>query len=152
MLVTFTRIFLFLISWLTVFLIPKNEFKKYIPVATFASLIVVIESMLSVPFKWWTVKGGLLNKVINDLSLILGPFFVGTVWIFRLTFGRFWIYLLVNTFMDLFLAYPVNSLMQKLKLYKLVNFKPKHVFFTAICYALVIYRFQIFISRSNSSN
>jgi hypothetical protein len=35
--------------------------------------------MLSVPFKWWTVKGGLFNKVINDLSFILGPFFIGTI-------------------------------------------------------------------------
>jgi hypothetical protein len=151
MFVAIIRIGLLLIPWLTVFLIPKNVFKKYTPSAIFASLLVAINCMLSVPFKWWTVKGGLLNKVFNDLSFIFGPFFIGTIWIFRLTFGKFWLYLLVNTIMDLFLAYPINWLMQRLKVYKLVNFKSKHVFFLSICFALVIYPYQLFISRTKSS-
>lgn len=150
MLVTFIRTCLLLIPWLTTFLIPKNVFKNYLPVATFGSLLVIIESMLSVPFKWWTVKGGQLIKIANDLSFILGPFFIGTIWIFRFTFGKFWIYLLANTLMDLFLAYPVNWLMQKLKVYKLVNFKPKHIFYISICFSLVLYGFQIYISRNKS--
>jgi len=152
MLVAIIRIGLFVIPWLTVFFIPKNVFKKYTPVSTFACLLVVINSMLSVPFKWWTVKGGLLNKVFNDISFILGPFFIGTIWIFRLTFGKFWLYLLTNTLMDLFLAFPINWLMQKLKVYKLVNYKPKHIFYISIFFALVIYPYQKFISQSKSSN
>jgi hypothetical protein len=151
MLAMIIRIGLFLISWLTVFFIPKNEFKKYTPVSIFASLIVVIESMLAIPFKWWTVKGGMLNKVINDLTLILGPFFVGTIWIFRFAFGKFWLYAITNTLIDLSLAYPINGVMQRLKLYKLVNFKSKHVFYTAICYAFVIYGYQLFITQPKSS-
>ncbi|WHZ04036.1 hypothetical protein QNH48_05065 [Neobacillus sp. YX16] len=86
--VAIIRISLLLIPWSTVFFIPKNVFKKYTPVAILASLLVAINSMLSVPFKWWTVKGGLLNKVINDLSFTLGPFFIGTIWIFRLTLRK----------------------------------------------------------------
>lgn len=150
MLVALIRIGLFLIPWLTVFFIPKSEFKKYTPVSTLATLLVVILSMFSVPFRWWTVKGGLLNKVINDMSFILGPFFIGTIWIFRFTFGKFWLYILVNTLMDLFLAYPINWLMQKLRVYKLVNFKSKHIFYTSISFALVIYGFQLFLTRSKS--
>lgn len=151
MLVAIIRISLLIIPWLTVFFIPKNVFKKYTPVAVFASLLVAINCMLSVPLKWWTVRGGLLNKVINDLSFILGPFFIGTIWIFRLTFGKFWLYLLTNTFMDLFLSYPVNWILQRLKVYKLVNFKSKHVFFVSIFLSLVIYPYQLFISRRKSS-
>lgn len=151
MFVTIIRIGLLLVPWLTVFFIPKNVFKKYTPVATFASLLVAINCMLSIPFKWWKVKGGLLNKVFNDLSFILGPFFIGTIWIFRLTFGKFWIYLFTNTVMDLFLAYPVNWIMQKFKVYKLVNFKPIHIYLVSILFALVIYPYQLFISREKSS-
>jgi hypothetical protein len=69
-----------------------------------------------------------------------------------LTFGKFWIYLLTNTFMDLFLAFPINWLMQKFKVYKLVNYKPKHIFYISIFFALVIYPYQLFISRPKSSN
>ena len=151
MLVALIRISLLLIPWLTVFFIPKKVFKKYTPVATFASLLVAINCMLSVPFKWWTVNGGMLTKVINDLSFILGPFFIGTIWIFRLTFGKFWMYLLTNIFMDLFLAYPINWIMQRLKVYKLVNYKSKHIFILSLFFAIVIYPYQLFISRTKSS-
>ncbi|MDQ1002593.1 hypothetical protein QFZ28_002993 [Neobacillus niacini] len=150
MLVTIIRIGLFLIPWLTIYFIPKNEFKKYTPVACFASLLVLVESILSYPFKWWTVKGGLLNKAFTELSFILGPFFVGTIWIFRLTFGKFWLYALTNILMDSFLAFPANWVFQKLKVYKLVNFKPKHIFYTSICYALIIYGYQLFITSPKS--
>lgn len=145
------RTLLFLIPWFTAFFIPKNVFKKYTPVAIFGTILVIIQSMLSIPLKWWTVKGGLLSKVVNDLSFILGPFFVGTIWIFRFTFGKFWLYLLTNIVMDLFLAYPANWSFQKLKVYRLVNFKPKHIFFTASFFALIIYGFQLFITRKKSS-
>lgn len=151
MLVVLIRTGLFLIPWLTAFFIPKNEFKKYTPVASFATLLVLIQSMLSVPFKWWKVKGGPLTKIINDLSFILGPFYVGTIWIFRFTYGKLWLYSIANILMDAFLAFPANFVYQKFKVYKLVNFKPKHIFFTSICYAFVIYGYQFFISRPKSS-
>jgi hypothetical protein len=144
------RIGLIIISWSTFFLIPKKVFKMYTPVATFASLLVIIQSILSVPFKWWTVKGGLFTKVFNDLSFIFGPFFIGTIWIFHFTFGKFGLYALINILMDAFLAYPVNWVFEKLKVYKLVNFKPRHIFFTSISYALVIYAYQIFRATSKS--
>lgn len=145
------RMGLFLLSWSSVFFIPKHEFKKYTPVATFATILVLAESMLSVPFKWWTVKGGLLNKVLNDFSFIFGPFFFGTIWIFKLTYGKFGLYSLANLLMDAFLAFPLNWMFQKLKVYKLVNFKPKHIFYMSTCMALVIYGYQLFITRPKSS-
>jgi hypothetical protein len=146
------RIGLILISWSTIFFIPKKVIKQFLPVATFASMLVLVESILAIPFKWWRVKGGLLTKAFNDFSFIFGPFFVGTIWIFRLTFGKFWLYLMANILMDAFLSYPVNWLFQKLKVYKLVNFKPKHIFFTSICFAILIYWYLLFISKSKSSD
>ncbi|MBT2659106.1 hypothetical protein J7E81_28440 [Bacillus sp. ISL-18] len=148
MLPNLIRIGLLLISWSTLFFIPKKTLKTYTPVAIFASILLVIESILAVPFKWWTVKGGLLHKFFNDFSFIFGPFFVGTILFFRFTFRKFWLYAITNLLMDLFLAFPVSWLSQKLNVFKLVNFKPKHIFYTAIIYAIVIYGFQNFITRS----
>lgn len=152
MLPVLIRIGLLIISWSSVFFIPKKAFKIYTPVAIFASILVIIESILSIPFKWWTVKGGLVNKIFNDLSIILGPFFIGTIWIFHFTFGKFGLYALINVLMDAFLAYPINGILQKLKVYKLVNFKPLHIFLTAISYSLVIYAYQLFRSQRNPDN
>jgi hypothetical protein len=84
-------------------------FRRYSSVAILASLLVLIESYLAIPLKWWRVKGGITTKIFNDLSFILGPFFVGTIWIFRFTYGKFWSYLLLNIFMDVFLSYPITG-------------------------------------------
>jgi hypothetical protein len=150
--VSFIRIGLFIISWLTVLLLPKESFKKYLPVSTFVTVLLLIQCMLSVPFKWWTVKGGLLNKIITELCFVLGPFFVGTIWIFRLTYGNFWLYMTVNAVVDALFAFPMNKIFEKLKVYKLVNWKPKTIFYVYITYAAIIYGYQRFLSKTNRLN
>jgi hypothetical protein len=148
---TIIRIGLIVLSWSTIFFLPKEAAKKYVPVATFSSLLVVILSMFSIPFKWWRVKGGMLNKIFNDFSFIFGPYFVGTMWIFHLTFGKFWLYSLLNIFMDTMLLYPFNWIFQKLKVYKLVNITPKQLLCTTLSFALALYGYQSYISKPKSS-
>jgi hypothetical protein len=148
---SFIRIGLFIISWATVFFLPKQSIKKYLPASTFVTILLLIQCMLSNPFKWWTVKGGLLNKILTELCFVLGPFFVGTIWIFRLTFGNFWLYMVVNTMMDALFAFPMNALFEKLKVYKLVNWKPKTIFYVYITYAAIIYGYQYVLRKPNQS-
>jgi hypothetical protein len=148
---TVIRIGLIILSWSTIFFLPKEARKKYVPVATFSSLLVVILSMLSFHFKWWRVKGGILDKIFNDFSFIFGPYFVGTMWIFHLSFGKFWLYSLINIFMDTILLYPFNWLFQKLNVYKLVNITPKQLLYTTLSFALALYGYQIYITRPKSS-
>src|SRR3954464_6669223 len=119
-------------------LLPRGVFKKFAPVANLAISFVLIQSLLSVPFKWWTVKGGMKEKIFNDLSFILGPFFVGTIWIFHFTFGKFGLYFLVNTAINYLFAYPMCWIFKKLNVFKLVNFKPIHVFILYVSYSIGI--------------
>src|SRR4051794_7051051 len=92
---TIIRIGLFILSWLTLFFLPKESIKKYTSVGTFSSLLVLILSMFSIPFKLWKVRGGMLQKIFNDFSFIFGPYFTGTIWIFHLTYKKFWLYSLL---------------------------------------------------------
>ncbi len=143
---TLIRWGLLILSWFSMLFLPKEKIKKYLPVTTFSTLLVVALSILNIPFKWWKVEGGLLNKVFNDFSFIFGPYFCGTIWIFHLTFGKFTKYFLTNLIMDAALSFPLGTLLQKLKVFKLVEFKPKHIFYTTFSYALALYAFQLFKS------
>ncbi|MEH7303715.1 hypothetical protein [Neobacillus drentensis] len=58
---TVIRLGLIILSWSTIFFLPKDARKKYVPVATFSSLLVIILSMFSIPFGWWKVNGGILT-------------------------------------------------------------------------------------------
>ncbi|MGG1679227.1 hypothetical protein ACIFOT_26395 [Neobacillus sp. NRS-1170] len=145
------RLGLLIISWLTIIYLPKESVKKYTPVATFSSLLVLVLSILSFRFKWWRVRGGVSKKIFNDFSFIFGPYFVGTIWIFHLSFGRFWLYCLINLFMDTMLLYPLNKMFEKLGMYKLTRITPEQLLYTTLSFALALYGFQLFISKPKSS-
>lgn len=141
------RIIQITVPWLSVVFLPKISFKKFLPISIFASILVVGMCSLAVPYKWWIIKGGWKYKLFNDLSFIIGPFFVGTLWIFHFTFGNFKKYLLVNLIIDWLFSYPLNYLLQNLKLYKLVNFKPKHILLSFLSFSLTIYGYQLILNR-----
>lgn len=141
------RIILVIVPWLSVVFLPKRSINRFLPISILASILVVGMSSLAVPYKWWIIRGGWKYKLINDLSFILGPFFVGTLWIFHFTFGNFKKYFLVNLIMDWIFSYPLNHLFQRMKLYKLVNFKPQHIFISFLNFALIIYGYQLILNR-----
>jgi hypothetical protein len=142
------RLTQFIGPWFSVVFLPKKSIDKFIPVSLFASVLVGGMCSLAIPFKWWRVEGGLKEKILNDSSFIFGPFLVGTLWIFHFTFGNFKRYFLVNLIMDFLFSYPLNYLYQKLRLYRLVNFKPKYILGFFMSYALIIYGFQLLVERS----
>jgi hypothetical protein len=151
MLPNFIRAGLIILSWSTIFFLPKKSLKNFLPVSFFASLLVLLMSMLSIPYKWWTVHGDIKQKITSDLSFIFGPFFVGTIWIFHFTYGKFWLYFMTNAIVDYAFAYPLTILFQRLKVYKLVNFKPIHVFLSFLSYAVIIYGYQSFLQKSQNN-
>jgi len=80
----------FILSWLTVYFIPKKTVKRYLPASTMSSLLVMTIVFIGTHYKAWKVKGGgTKTRIFNILSVIFGPFAVGTLWTFYLTFGKF---------------------------------------------------------------
>lgn len=142
MMVSIIRISLVVISWLTAIFLPKKSFIKFLPVTFFSACILLVENVLGTSYKWWKVKGGAKASANNALTFIFGPFFVGNIWIFHLTYRKFWLYTLINFLMDITLAYPLNFLFDKYGLYKLKKFKPIHLFLTAFSYSFLNYGFQ----------
>ncbi|MCM3455678.1 hypothetical protein M3685_17260 [Heyndrickxia oleronia] len=145
MVVLLIRIMLICLSWSTIFFLPIKSIKRFLPVTLFSSIILLVETLLANSHKWWKVKGGAKASTNNALTFIFGPFFVGNLWVFHLTYGKFWLYSLLNVFNDLMLAFPLNRFFEKFNLYKLKRFKPKHLFLTAFSYSLLNYLFQFFI-------
>lgn len=145
------RLSLLIISWVSIIFLPKKSLKKYLPITMFTSILTAGICVLATPYKWWIVEGGWKNKIFNMVSFVLGPFFVGTLWVFHFTFGQFYRYFVLNVVMDLMFSFPLNYFFQKAKLYKLVNFKPKHIFFTFISFSFIIYWYENFLNRFKCS-
>ncbi|MGV3464947.1 MAG: hypothetical protein ACO1OT_06600 [Heyndrickxia sp.] len=146
------RVGLILISWSTLFFLPKKSILKFIPVSLFSTTILLVESLLGLSYKWWKVKGGAKGFVKCAISFIFGPFLIGNLWIFHLTYGKFWRYTILNLLMDFLLAYPLNKLFQALQIYKLKKFKSIHLFLTAFPYSLLNYGFQLLMDKNQKAN
>jgi hypothetical protein len=144
------RILLLILSWGSLFLLKPASAKRFSPAAILVSLLLTVETMIAIPYKLWTIKGGLKRRLWGDLSFIFGPFFAGTLWIFHLTYGKFWKYILLNGFFDFLLAYPLTYLFEKSGLYRLKRLNNHTLFSLSLIFASVIYAYQSFMEKQFS--
>lgn len=141
---------LILIPWMSLFFMRKQDFKRFLPVGTFISLLIAIETDLSNKFGLWKIKGNERDRFLTDFTFILGPFFIGTLWIFRFTFRRFWLFLFSNIVMDYLLAYPLTTMFEKLGIYKLKKLKRFYLFLLSVSYAIVLYGYQLYLEKDST--
>ncbi|MED1607816.1 hypothetical protein P4U90_21085 [Cytobacillus kochii] len=143
----FFRVFNAIILWGTMFFIPGKSIKRFLPVTLFCSCILLIETLFSFVFKWWRVKGGKKYMLYDSIAFILGPLFTINIWVFHLTYGKFFRYVSLNLIIDLLFAYPFNAFFQKIGHYKLYKFTSFSLFISAFAYALINYGFQVLYER-----
>ncbi|WP_069187940.1 hypothetical protein [Sporosarcina globispora] len=135
-----------LIPWFSVPLLGKVSFVRFLPVTTFVNLFMSILSIFAIKNKWWKNKGTLFGSPIN-LPYMLGIFFVGTLWIFKLTYGKFVKYLLLNIVMDYILAFPFAKLATKVGVFEFKKMRPIVFFYLSVFLAVIIYGYQYIVEQ-----
>ncbi len=131
---------LLIMPWLSVIKLGKQSFIRYLPTIVFSDLIIALISELSRKLKWWKVKNPIIPKLATDVSFVFGPFTILNFWIFKLTYKKFWLYLLTNIISDYLFAYPLTSLAEKLGVYKMVKMSRKQLFLLSIAVANYLYQ------------
>ncbi|WP_462410313.1 hypothetical protein [Neobacillus sp. Marseille-QA0830] len=137
----------FILSWLTVYFIPKRTVKRYLPASTLAALLVMTTVFVGSHYKAWEVKGSTKTRIYNILSVILGPFAVGTIWILHLTYRKFWLYALTNLLQNFIYAFPILNFLEKVGFIRYVKFTRIHHLIAAMSYAFIIYGFQWYLEK-----
>ncbi|MFC0272835.1 hypothetical protein ACFFIX_15480 [Metabacillus herbersteinensis] len=133
--------------WLSVPFMGKNSFFRFLPVASFTNLFISVLSVVANKKKWWINKNPLSPGLV-DFTYILGPFFVATLWIFKLTYGKFSKYLITNIVLDVINAYPFAQIWENLGIFKLKKMNHTIWYFICVGFAIVIYGFQYIIEKS----
>ncbi|KAF0817032.1 hypothetical protein KIS4809_4132 [Bacillus sp. ZZV12-4809] len=136
-------VLIIILSWLTVPFIGKKDFKRFYPAATFMGLYVLIEGIIAEKNKWWTIKTRLHSKLSGEFPLVLGPFFAGSIWILKLTYGRPLMYILLNAVVDAFFAYPFYTWFKKMGIWKLLRFSQLQLFMLFIIKSILMYVFHL---------
>ncbi|PMC36084.1 hypothetical protein CJ195_16695 [Bacillus sp. UMB0899] len=136
---------LLLLPWLSVMKLGKYSFIRFLPTIIFSDLVIAIISELSRELKWWKVKNPIIPKLATDISFVFGPFTILNFWIFKLTYKKFWLYLLTNIISDYLFAYPLTSLAEKLGVYKMVKMSRKQLFLLSVVVAIFNYLYYSLI-------
>jgi hypothetical protein len=140
-------IIMMVVPWLSAPLLGKKTFKRFTPGALFICMFVLIECLFAHKRVWWLFHKRLFPKVIGELPLIIGPFFIGSLWIMKLTFGNFKRYFFTNLCIDAFFVYLHVPILKKLGYASLVRLSKFNFLLIFLFKAVLLYLFQTFFEK-----
>ncbi|WP_394138660.1 hypothetical protein [Cytobacillus oceanisediminis] len=135
------------VPWLTVPLLGKKSFVRFLPAATFIGYFFSILSEIAADRKWWKVKNALFPRYRQDFSYLLGLFFIVTLWVYKLTYKSFFKYLLLNAVIDYIFIFYIVKYFTKVRVFEFRKMRPKHFYFLSITMAAIIYFYQKIVER-----
>ncbi len=133
---------MFIAPWFTLFLMRKEDLKRFMPVALFTAILSAIISDMGYTFGLWTI-GEKIYPFSYLSPHLFGPLLVITLWVFKFTYGRFWLYMITNTILDigfnfLFLGYflPARGIL-------FMNVHPIRTLPITLIHAAIAYGYQM---------
>ena len=91
---------------LTLFLMKRDDVKRFAPVGIFAALTGTLIGEIGGTLQFWGI-GETVFPFGNTPTFGYGAIPVASMWVFKLTYGRFWTYVVTNAILDLGLAYVI---------------------------------------------
>jgi hypothetical protein len=134
--------------WLSAPFLGKQTFKRFTPGALFICLFVFFESLIAHKRLWWLFHKKPFPRVIGELPLIIGPFFIGSLWIMKYTFGNLKRYFITNFSINAFFVYIQVPLLKKLGYASLIRLSKFRFLLIFLLKAGIMYFFQ-FIYEKN---
>lgn len=128
--------------WFTLFLVKRENIKRFMPAAMCASYLMIIYNVVAKNQKHWVINETLIPWLKPlFVSGVFGAFPVITLWVFHYSYGKFWKYLITNIIIDfIFAVFPIHYLFQEvLGIYELVNITLWERYILFVFFSIVIY-------------
>lgn len=132
-----------IIPWLSLFFLKKEVLRRYMPVAIFTALLMTIYDEIAIDATDWIVIKQNLVPWTAFVPIIYGAFFSITIWIFSLTYGRFWMYVITNVVSDFFFIFVVSPVYEWLGFYMFVERSRIGIYIDIVLLSFVIYGYQM---------
>lgn len=144
-----------IVPWLTLFFMPKEDIKRYMPAAIFATATAILISDTGVRLGIWIIK-----ETLYPLSQVLPHYYsampVLTMWVLRFTYGQFWLYMVTNLVLDIGFSFFLLNIFFPSRGILQMNIHPLPVLLVTLVHAVVIYLYQLWqegiFMRSEKAN
>lgn len=84
-----------IIPWLSLFLLPGKDIKRFMPAGLLTTLLAIIAGEVGVANGWWYFRETTYPLAVFP-TMFYGICPIIPLWVLKYTYGRFWIYLLVE--------------------------------------------------------
>jgi hypothetical protein len=138
---------LLILPWLSIPLLGPQTVKKFFLSSLIINLIVLAECFLARKRTWWYFYKSLHPKMLGEIPILFGPFLVGTMWIFKFTYGNFRKFMVTNFILDAFFVYILMGWFEKIGYGSMVRLKRYHFLMIFTTKAAFSYGLQKFISN-----
>ena len=133
---------MFFIPWLSLFFMKKEEVKRWMPVAIFAVVLTTIIHDVGTTLGFWATRESIF-PFHQMIPYYYGAMPVLTIWIFKFTYGRFGIYFVTNTILDIgFNFFLLNYFLPSRGVFDF-NIEPFLSLPITLMHAVVIYGYQM---------
>lgn len=142
---------LLILPWLTVPFLGRDSFKKYFPAAIFMCTFTKGLDLFGEKKKWWRVYKG-IQPLNSDNFFNFGPYLVTCLWILKLTFGKFPLYLISNLILQIcFISLGGLKFFKHFKIASIEGITKFQFLVIDFLRALILYGFQIINNFSQNT-
>jgi len=134
-------IIIFVLSWLTLPLLGREAFKKYLPSAIFMCILTKVLDEYGKRKKWWRFYKGIPPLDSFDI-FNLGPYLITSLWMLKLTYGKLRIFLISNTLLHIVFIFGGLKYMKRFKILSLVKLTKVQYLVIDFIRAVILYAFQ----------
>jgi hypothetical protein len=139
-----------ILPWLTIPLLGRNTFKEYLPAAIFISTFTKALDLFGEKKKWWRFYKGI--PPFDSMNFFnFGPYFVTCLWMLKITYGKFPLYLISNMILHIFFTFLGLKYLKRFKIASLVKLTKIQYLGISFLRGLVLYSFQYINDLKRSS-
>ncbi|WP_413306006.1 hypothetical protein AA0X95_04880 [Bacillus sp. 1P10SD] len=138
---------LLVLPWLTVPLLGSKAFKRFLPTAIFMCTFTKALDFYGEKKNWWKFYNG-IGPFESMNFMNFGPYLVTSLWILKVTFGKFPLYIISNTLLHMSFIFGGLKVVEDNKIFSLENLTKVKYLAINFLRALVLYAFQ-YITEPN---
>jgi hypothetical protein len=131
-----------ILSWLTIPFMGKNAFKKYLLAGIFICTVTKVLDLYGKRKKWWRFYKGIYPLESMDF-FNFGPYFVTSLWMLKMFYGKFWLFLTTNTLLQIVFIFFGLKYVKRYKILSLVFLTKFQYLAIDIFRTILLYAFQL---------
>jgi hypothetical protein len=134
-----------ILPWLTLLFMPKEDIKRWMPAALF--VVVSNTLIIEVGIAWQIFETRENVYPLSEMiSYVYGALPVGSMWILKYTYGRFWLYAAIQTIGSFVLILLVQPLLHRRGIFVWIDetdLAGIGAFMTTVVHFIAVYLYQM---------